>query len=152
MEVTGCFRELCKYFGKKDELNYKDFSAAFKIEVPVNGSHISETKIIQKVREWMFVRQYSTNCAFERLVRCSNRLRERTLRRPDFQLAAVDSGMGLTQPEIDFLFDLLAQGSHVKEVNHELWTKRVFDDALNPLMLIREVVVAEGMDADDVLF
>ena len=60
--------------------------------------------------------------------------------------------MGLNQPEVDFLFDLLAAGSHSKEVTHDLWCKRVFDDALNPLLLIREVVVAEGMDADDVLF
>jgi hypothetical protein len=67
-------------------------------------------------------------------------------------MAAVENGMGLTQPEVDFLFDLLASSSHVKEVTHEMWSKRVFDDALNPLLLIREVIVAEGMDADDVLF
>lgn len=152
VEVTGCFRELCKFFGKKDELGYKEFASAFKIDVPVNGSHISETKIIQKVREWMFVKQYSTNCAFERLIRSSNRLRERTLRRSDLQLAGVENGMHMNQPEIDFLFDLLASGSQNKEVTFEMWSKRVFDDALNPLLLIREVVVAEGMDADDVLF
>lgn len=50
------------------------------------------------------------------------------------------------------MFDLLASGSQNKEVTFELWSKRVFDDALNPLLLIREVVVAESMDADDVLF
>jgi len=34
----------------------------------------------------------------------------------------------------------------------EHWQSRIFDDALNPLQLIRELVMAEGMDADDVLF
>jgi hypothetical protein len=67
-------------------------------------------------------------------------------------LAGVENGMHMTQPEIDFLFDLLASSSQNKEVTFEMWSKRVFDDALNPLLLIREVVVAEGMDADDVLF
>ena len=74
------------------------------------------------------------------------------MRRPDLHLAAVENTMGLTQPEVDFLFDLLASGSHSKEITFELWAKHVFDDALNPLLLIREVVVAESLDADDVLF
>ena len=34
----------------------------------------------------------------------------------------------------------------------EHWLAKIFDDALNPLQLIRELVFAEQMDATDVLF
>ena len=59
--------------------------------------------------------------------------------------------VGLTAPEIDFLFDLLTsqQGTELKL---EHWTSKIFDDALNPLQLLRELVQAENVDADDLLF
>jgi len=67
----------------------------------------------------------------------------------------VKNQVGLTAPEIDFLFDLLAPsstGPQVAELRLEHWTARIFDDALNPLQLIRELTQAENLDADDILF
>jgi hypothetical protein len=58
----------------------------------------------------------------------------------------------LSAPEIDFLFDILASSVQVKEVSVTEWASKIFDDALNPLQLIREIIMADNMDADDVLF
>lgn len=63
------------------------------------------------------------------------------------------SQVGLTAPEIDFLFDTLT-GNLKKDIELKLehWTSRIFDDALNPLQLLRELVQAENLDPDDLLF
>ena len=77
------------------------------------------------------------------------------MRRLDFHKAMVKNQTGLTAPEIDFLFDLLAarsKPSQEPELRLEDWTSRIFDDALNPLQLIRELTQAENLDADDILF
>lgn len=88
-------------------MNFQEFSREFSIEVPLSGSLYSETKVIQKVREWMFIKQYSTACAFERLLRSCDRLKFKTIRRPDLHLAMVKNNVGLTAPEIDFFFDCI---------------------------------------------
>lgn len=100
----------------------------------------------------MFVKQFSTICAFERLVRSAGRLREKSLRRHDLHMSLVDNNVDLTAPQIDFFFEVLTNDVTSKEVYFEQWKSKIFDDALNPLSMIREIIVAEGMDADDVLF
>jgi len=76
----------------------------------------------------------------------------KTLRRPDLHIACIKNGLGLSAPEIDFLFDVLAQSVQIKEVSVTEWASKIFDDALNPLQLVREIIMADNMDADDVLF
>ena len=57
----------------------------------------------------------------------------------------------MTAPEIDFLFDALTnRKSDTLTIDH--WSSKIFDDALNPLQLIREVIHVQEMNADDVLF
>ena len=59
----------------------------------------------------------------------------------------------MAAPEIDFLFDtLLQKHASQDEVRVENWLSKIYDDALNPLQLIRELVLAENLDGDDVLF
>jgi len=73
----------------------------------------------------------------------------------DFHKAIVKNQVGLTAPEIDFLFDVLTgsdKSSHDSDLRLEHWVARIFDDALNPLQLIRELTQAENLDADDILF
>ena len=53
----------------------------------------------------------------------------------------ITNKLNLSAPEIDFLFDLLGQGSELLNMDH--WLSKIFDDALNPLQLIRELVFAE---------
>ena len=38
----------------KDSITFEEFDNAFKIDVPMQGNQQSETKVIAKVREWMF--------------------------------------------------------------------------------------------------
>ena len=40
---------------------------------------MSETKVISLVREWMFVRQFSTSVAWQRMIRAAGRLIEKKL-------------------------------------------------------------------------
>jgi hypothetical protein len=74
------------------------------------------------------------------------------MRRPDLHVACVMNGVGLSAPEIDFLFDILSQSSTASEISQTQWASKIFDDAMNPLQLIREIIMADNMDADDVLF
>lgn len=56
-------------------------------------------------------------------------------------MAMIQNQIGLNAPEIDFLFDLL--GNNGDSVSMDHWLAKIFDDALNPLQLIRELVFAE---------
>jgi hypothetical protein len=84
------------------------------------------------------------------LIRAADRLAENSLTRIDFHKGCIINQVKLTAPEIDFLFDMLTK--EASELTLDLWQARIFDDALNPLQLIRELVLAEGLDSDDVLF
>ena len=77
------------------------------------------------------------------------------MRRVDLHKALVKNQVGLTAPEIDFLFDVLTgttRSSNWAELRLEHWVSRIFDDALNPLQLVRELAHAENLDAHDLLF
>jgi len=82
----------------------------------------------------MFNKQYATFSAFTRLLRSINRFEEKTLRRNDFHKAIVVNGVGLTAPEIDYLFDLLAGqvGSNIS-LTFDNWSQKIYDDTTNPL-------------------
>ena len=73
-DIREAWQVACSRQKRKDALGFKEFSAEFGIHVPLSGSLDSETVVIRKVREWMFVKQYSTSCAFERLLRTADRL------------------------------------------------------------------------------
>ena len=63
------------------------------------------------------------------------------MRRSDFHKAIMTNGVGLTAPEIDFLYETLcaSQGA-LMELTIDNWTSKIYDDITNPLQLIREVV------------
>jgi hypothetical protein len=54
-DIKLAFESVCKS-PYKDKMSYIDFEAGFKIFVPLRGSLQNETVIIQKVREWMFMK------------------------------------------------------------------------------------------------
>ena len=122
----------------------------FSIPVPKVGLLSNETNVIKKLREWMFIRQFPTNSAFDRLLRSADRFNEKTLKRADLHKAILLSNVGLTAPETDCLFDLLAQGQ--QEFDQNAWLSRIYDDSMNPLQLIRECVQSQDMNVDDILF
>jgi hypothetical protein len=132
-DIKEAWQTTCARHKKRDIIGFKEFQSEFNIHVPLSGSLDSETVVIRKVREWMFIKQFSTSCAFERLLRTADRLVQKTLRRPDLHVACVMNGVGLTAPEIDFLFDTLSQSSVANEISMKQWASKIFDDAMNPL-------------------
>jgi len=58
----------------KTAISYQEFADAFTLDVPTAGSQQSETKVIAKVREWMFARNFATTNAWQRMLRASDRL------------------------------------------------------------------------------
>ena len=44
---------------------------------------------------------------------------------------------------------ILSQSSTANEISQAQWASKIFDDAMNPLQLIREIIMADNMDADD---
>ena len=73
-DIKEAWQTTCQKHKRKDVIGFKEFQSEFSIHIPLSGSLDSETIVIRKVREWMFVKQYSTACAFERLLRTAERL------------------------------------------------------------------------------
>jgi hypothetical protein len=57
----------------------------------------------------------------------------------------------LTAPEVDFFFDMLTLKVVQKEVKLEQWEQQIANDALNPLMILRQLILALSLSPDDVL-
>lgn len=147
-DIESMFGTVCR---GKEQLAFKDFEDNFKHNIPSTHNLQSETLIIKKLREWMFQKQYSTKTAFDRLIRTVDRFGVNTLRRVDLHKACIVNRVGLTAPEIDFLYDLLLNGSE-GDVTFEQWSSKIYDDVVNPLQLIREVVHSQNINDDDLLF
>ena len=75
--------------------------------MPDENNFKNGVRVILKVKEWMNLHSYSAIESFERLLRTTDRLSERNLRRYDFHKAIAANNINLISPEIDFLFDCL---------------------------------------------
>jgi hypothetical protein len=103
-DLESVFTHVSRY---RIEITFTEFEEAFRYQIPIKGNIQAETIIIQKIREWMFSRQYPTEGAFQRLIRAADRLAESTLARVDFHKACIINQIKLNAPEMDFLFDML---------------------------------------------
>lgn len=56
-----------------------------------------------------------------------------------------------TAPEIDALFDMLDTKKD-GALDVEEWKSRIYEDSLNPLQMLREVIIKNNITPDDVLF
>ncbi len=75
---------------------------------------------------------------------------EKTLTRIDLHRSFTMVGIEFSAPEIDALFNLLDLNSD-GVIDLDEWKSRVYEDNVNPLQLIREVVNANGLTSDDLL-
>lgn len=98
----------------------------------------------------MSSRHYSSEEAFERLLRSVDRLSQRSLRRYELHKAAVSNGIKLTAPEIDFLFDVLTGFKNLPTtlLGQKQWTTKIFDESGNSLQVIRALMQKENIDRD----
>lgn len=153
-EIEQAYEKILAVNGKKgtnQHLTFKEFDEVFSHIIPRVGSKQFETMTIKKVREWMFSKQYCTKTAFERLCRSTDRFTQMSLTRYDFHRAVVINRIPLSTPEIDFLFDMLT-GNTNGELNFEAWSFKIYDDIVNPLQALREVIQANKLDIDDCLY
>jgi len=98
----------------------------------------------------MFRKGFSSETAFEHFLQYAGRIREGSLKHLDFHKAVVGSGMEFSAPEIDSVFAALDQ-NNAGEIDMAKWKVRIYEDSLNPLQLLREVIKENQLTADDLL-
>ena len=62
------------------------------------------------------------------------------MRRVEFHKAMIINQVGITAPEIDFLYDTLTGQNRAAQISYENWASYIYDDVQNPLQLIRETI------------
>lgn len=112
-----------------------------------------ETKIIRRIRDWMFKTGYSSETSFELFLQRVDKIIQRKLSRVDFHRAlnSVEELRGFTAPEIDGLFKLLDTNQD-GYIEVEEWRSRIYEDSQNPLQMLREIVQNNRITSDDLLF
>ena len=110
-----------------------------------------ETKAIKNIREWMFTNSLASETAFEMFLKSTGRLLQRRLTRLDFHKALSHTELRLSAPEIDGLFGIL-DSKQDGELDIDEWKDRIYEDSLNPLQMLREVVANNNLSPDDLLF
>lgn len=100
----------------------------------------------------MFKNGYSSDTAFEKFLAYTDNIVRRRLSRVDFHKAILSAGLKeLRAPEIDALFNLLDLNED-GELDLDEWRSRIYEDSVNPLQMLREVVNVNRLTSDDLLF
>ena len=147
VETRLIFRSLAK--NSNEKVSFRTFEEAFRSEEPTSGEF--ETVVIRTVREWMFKNKLSSELAFDALCRSVGRFIEKSLTRAQFHKAMVSNDVGLSAVQIDALFAALTPDA-TSDLDLRGWQSRIYEDSDNPLQMIRETVVENGLTQDDLLF
>lgn len=99
----------------------------------------------------MFKNGYSSETAFELFLKRTNKILQKRLSRSDFHKVMNGQEFRFSAPEIDGLFQTLDVNQD-GELDVEEWKSRIYEDSLNPLQMLREVVQNNRLTADDILF
>ena len=87
----------------------------------------------------MFKNGYSSETAFEMFLKKVDRILQKKLSRAEFHKVMNQFEFRFTAPEIDGLFRLL-DSNQDGDLDIEEWKGRIYEDSLNPLQMLREVV------------
>lgn len=155
------FSDACNHFqqpyhvqmGGKIYLTFQEFEQYFQIGVKDPDMFKNEARIKLVIKEWMAQRRYSSEQAFERLVRSAGLEPHSKLKRYDFQKAIVANGLQLMQPEIDFLFDVLTGFRNLKTtmLGQSQWLDHILDETGSSLQVLRQLVLKYGLNKDNIL-
>lgn len=99
----------------------------------------------------MFKNGYSSETAFELFLKRVDRILQKRLTRVEFHRVMSSLEFHFTAPEIDGLFRLLDINQD-GELDIEEWKSRIYEDSLNPLQMLREVINNNKITSDDLLF
>jgi Ca2+-binding EF-hand superfamily protein len=110
-----------------------------------------ETRTVRNIREWMFKNNLSSETTFEMFLKHCGKVVQKKLTRVDFHKALHMCNLHFSAPEIDGLFYLLDLNQD-GELDLDEWRSRIYEDCMNPLQMLREVVANNKLTSDDLLF
>lgn len=99
----------------------------------------------------MFKNGFSSETAFEMFLKKVDRVLQKKLTRSEFHKVMNMFDFRFTAPEIDGLFRLLDMNED-GDLDIEEWKSRIYEDSLNPLQMLREVIANNKITSDDLLF
>lgn len=99
----------------------------------------------------MFKNGHSSETAFELFLKKVDRVLQKKLTRSEFHRVMNQFEFRFSAPEIDGLFKLLDLNED-GELDIEEWKSRIYEDSLNPLQMLREVVQNNRITSDDLLY
>lgn len=96
---------------------------------------------------------YASETAFELFCKSTGKILQKRLSRLDFH-KALNNVVELSKfsaPEIDSLFNLLDMNQD-GELDIDEWKTRIYEDSMNPLQMLREIVSSNNLTPDDLIF
>ena len=99
----------------------------------------------------MFKNNLSSETTFDLFLKHTGKVVQKRLTRVDFHKALNICNLSFSAPEIDGLFYLLDLNQD-GELELDEWRSRIYEDSLNPLQMLREVVTNNRLTSDDLLF
>ncbi|CDW76181.1 ef hand family protein [Stylonychia lemnae] len=106
---------------------------------------------LKKIREWMIRKQLSSDQAFERLLILNTRSGMKSfMTREEFRKGIMLENLPFTLKQIDFLFRAFDIDNN-NSLSIKEWKSKIFDDFRNPLQMIKETVLSNEINADELL-
>eukprot|EP00347_Sterkiella_histriomuscorum_P022283 403331031 len=106
---------------------------------------------LRKIRDWMVKKQLNSDQAFERILKLNNKSSlTDAINREEFRKALLIEQLPFTLKQIDFLYKALDL-NHDNAVQIKEWKTKVFDDFRNPLQMLRETILFNEINADELL-
>ena len=101
----------------------------------------------------MIKNNLSSETAFDQLLHITGKILTKRLSRVDFHSAlnSVSELSKFSAPEIDSLFNIL-DTKQDDELDVDEWKTRIYEDQMNPLQMLREIVENNKLTSDDLIF
>lgn len=125
-------------------MSFSQFSVSFQWKIPEGNF---EVEGIRRIRSWMHTSGISSEQAFERL--CAGDGYTLSKRRFIDEITK-QKGMYFTAPELELLFKHMDQNND-NRIDMKEWTDQIYEDASNPIQLIREVIQSNAISSEELL-
>jgi hypothetical protein len=145
--ISGLMHEYGAPINEKDlfrAFNYlsqgQDFIVFDIFEEALNWQgDFRDVSVLKKIRQWMYQSGLSSEETFDALCRIKSDPTDKRLTRVDFHKGIIANKIGMSAAQIDHAFQIL-DSNRDGVVDFEEWLKQVYEDAHNPLQLLREVI------------